>query len=215
MNDILAKQRKWVIAVIFTAIIFSTAFVYARTKEHRPICNIEGIIESVKFKDFTFSTDPSIYLLGININSVSSGGGDETGFYSCKDFYTIGKVREVFIVESDIKTGDIFSVGQKISGEIDDVGYHAGSLDGMRLVYYVFKTVTPQDKQLGGKIIEPTTNPATNTDNEIKRLNDIGGESEAEPTALGRGEVLILLILGFILVIGGIIYFLKSHQRKT
>ena len=147
MNNVLVKQGKWFIAVIFAVTIFSAVFAYARTMEDRPICNIEGIIKTVKFKNSTFNADPSVYLLGININSVSSGGGSETGFYTCQSFYTIGEVREVFIVENDIKAGDIFSVGQKINGVINDVGYRAGSLDGMRLVYYTLGTVTPQNEQ--------------------------------------------------------------------
>lgn len=176
MNDVLAKQGRWFMAVIFIASIFGAVSVYARTMELRPVCNIEGIIKSVKFKNPIFNADPSRYLLGININSVS-GSGSETGFYTCQSFYTIGEVREIFIVESDIKTGDIFSVGQKISGVIDDVGYRAGSLDGMRLGYYTLGTVI-------------------NNDNDQK---EVARKAESNKfLIIGGGIVGFLILLGFL-----------------
>lgn len=198
MNDVLVKQRKWLIAVIIIATIFSAVSVYARTMELRPECNIEGVIESVKFKKSIISADPSVYLLGININSVSSGFDAGPNFYTCQSFYAIGKVREVFIVESDIKAGDIFSVGQKINGLIGDVGYHAGSLEGMRLVYYTLGTVIPQNKQLEEKIIEPTVNPIINNDNDQK---EVARKTESNKFLIIGGSIVgFLILLGFLSV---------------
>lgn len=195
MNQIFTKQGKWLIVIAFVAIIFSAASVYA-TKENRPICNIEGIIKSVKFKDSFFNTDTSVYLLGININSASFGGGDETDFYACQSFYTVGEVREVFIVEDEIKAGDIFSVGQKINGVIHDVGYRAGSLEGMRLGYYTLGTVTPQNKQLEEKTIEPTANPVINNDNGQK---EVARKTESNNfLIIGGGIVGFLILLGLL-----------------
>ena len=195
MNDVLVKQGKWFIVVIFIVTIFSAVSVYARTMKNRPICNIEGIIKSVKCKDSIFNADPSVYLLGININSVS-GSGSETGFYTCQSFYTIGEVREIFIVENDIKAGDIFSVGQKINGVINDVGYSAGSLDGMRLVYYTLGTVIPQNKQLEEKTTEPIANPVINNNNDQK---EVARKTESNKfLIIGGGIVGFLILLWFL-----------------
>ena len=202
MNNALIKHGKWFMAIIFASTIFSAVSVYARTMKNRPICNIEGIIKSVKFKDSIFNADPSVYLLGININSVS-GSGSETGFYTCQSFYTIGEVREIFIVENDIKAGDIFSVGQKINGVINDGGYRAGDLDGLFLVNYTLGAVTPENQQLEEKMTESTANPVIKNDNDQKEV-----AQKTEPNQfliIGGG------ILGFFILLGFLFLFYRKR----
>lgn len=150
--------------------IFGAVSVYARTMEDRPICNIQGTVRSVKLKDSIFNTNPLEYLLSINIDSVSGIGGNETGFYTCQSFFKLGEMREVFIVKSDIKVGDMFSIGQKINGVINDVGYNAGSLDGMRLVSYTFETATPQNNQLEREKIETVVTPIVNNGSDQNKI---------------------------------------------
>ena len=105
MNNILVKQRKWFITAIFIAAIFSAVSAYAQTMENWPVCNFEGIIKSVESKDAISNNEPSVYLLGINIDSVSSGGGDEAGFYTCQSFYTLRRSAESFCCRQRHKSG--------------------------------------------------------------------------------------------------------------
>ena len=105
-------------------------------------------------------------------------------------------MRKVFVVANDIKAGDIFSVGQKMSGVINDVGYRAGSLDGMRLVYYNLGTVTPQkNEQLEEKTIKPTAIPVINNDNGKK---EVAQKTESNKILIiGGGIVGSLVLLSF------------------
>ena len=203
MNNALIKHGKWFMAIIFAATIFSAVSVYARTMENRPVCNIEGIIKSVKFKNPIFNTSLPRYLLGIKINSVSSYDDSETGFYTCESFYIIGEVREVFIVENNIKAGDIFSVGQKINGVINDGGYRAGDLDGLFLVNYTLGAVTPENQQLEEKMTESTANPVIKNDNDQKEV-----AQKTEPNQfliIGGG------ILGFFILLGFLFLFYRKR----
>jgi len=130
MNQILAKQGKWFFVIAFVVISFSASSVFASPPAPTPMCQISGVIKSVEFKEaydeaclkepYGCPTDmelnhPARYFFDVSINSVSHVSGD-TSFNTCQNIYSVGKVQKIFINKDKVKSGDIFSVNQKIDG---------------------------------------------------------------------------------------------------
>lgn len=130
MKQIFTEQRRWFFAVAFVAIIFGAIPVFASPPAPTPVCQISGVIKSVEFKDaydeacikepYGCPTDmelnhPARYFFDVSINSVSHVSGD-TNFITCQDMYSVGKVQKIFINKDKVKSGDTFSVNQKIDG---------------------------------------------------------------------------------------------------
>ncbi|MCX6737095.1 MAG: hypothetical protein NTW73_03370 [Candidatus Parcubacteria bacterium] len=95
-----------------------------------PNCNIEGIIQSVEFKEAyddpcltlpsrcptdTLVNFPAGYYLKIKISSISYVSG-ETKYATCEALLPLNTERTFFIYKDDVKTGDSFKIGQKIKG---------------------------------------------------------------------------------------------------
>lgn len=130
MNQIFIEQRKWFFVIAFVAIIFGAIPVFASPPAPTPACQISGVIKSVEFKDaydeacikepYGCPTDmelnhPARYFFDVSINSVSHVSGD-TSFNTCQNMYSVGKVQKIFINKDKVKSGDTFSVNQKIDG---------------------------------------------------------------------------------------------------
>lgn len=98
----------------------------------QPNCKISGIIKAVTFQPGTkdvvsiddeykfpsLYTYPDTYYFEIETDSVSYINGDTT-LSTCENKYPINKKSIIFIEKNNIKNGDVFSVGQKISGIVD------------------------------------------------------------------------------------------------
>ena len=130
MNQILAKQGKWFFVIAFVVISFGASPVFASPPAPTPVCQISGVIKSVEFKEaydetclkepYGCPTDmelnhPARYFFDVSINSVSHVSGD-TSFNTCQNIYSVGKVQKIFINKDKVKSGDVFSVNQKIDG---------------------------------------------------------------------------------------------------
>ncbi len=130
MNQIFIEQRKWFFVIAFVAIIFGAIPVFASPPAPAPVCQISGVIKSVEFKDaygeacikelYGCPTDmelnhPARYFFDVSINSVSHVSGN-TSFNTCQNMYSVGKVQKIFINKDKVKSGDTFSVNQKIDG---------------------------------------------------------------------------------------------------
>ncbi len=130
VNQIFMEQRKWFFVIAFVAIIFGAVPVFASPPAPTPVCQISGVIKSVEFKDaydeacikepYGCPTDmelnhPARYFFDVSINSVSHVSGD-TSFNTCQNIYSVGKVQKIFINKDKVKSGDTFSVNQKIDG---------------------------------------------------------------------------------------------------
>lgn len=112
-------------------LIFSPFLVLASSPLPTPICHVSGVIEAVDFREAydepCFSepsgcpTDieinhPARYYLEIKVNSTSYARG-ETYAETCDSLYPIGQTSRIFVNQAQVKTGDIFAVGQKIQGQ--------------------------------------------------------------------------------------------------
>ncbi|MEK7482143.1 MAG: peptidoglycan-binding domain-containing protein [Patescibacteria group bacterium] len=134
MNQIFIKRWKWIFVFSFVVAIFSVAdtFVFASPPVPTPVCSISGVIKSVEFKDaydeaclkepYGCPTDmelhhPARYFFDVSINSVSHVSGD-TSFNTCQNMYPVGKISKIFINKDKVKSGDTFSVNQKIDGVV-------------------------------------------------------------------------------------------------
>lgn len=156
MNQIFTEQRKWFFVIAFFAIIFGAIPVFASPPAPAPACQISGVIKSVEFKDaydeacikepYGCPTDmelnhPARYFFDVSINSVSHVSGD-TSFITCQNMYSVGKVQKIFINKDKVKSGDTFSVNQKIDGI-------ARSFWGVSFDSYTLGTITqPQPVKL-------------------------------------------------------------------
>lgn len=151
MNQILAKQGKWFLAVSFVAIILGSSFAFASPPAPSPMCHIEGVIKSVEFKvaydeaclkePYGCPTDmnphhPAQYFLDININSVSYASGD-TSISTCQNIYPVGKTQKFVINKDNVKSGDTFSVNQKIDGIVLYSGFRSYTLGATTQQKYV------------------------------------------------------------------------------
>ena len=156
MNQIFTEHRKWFLIVYFVAIIFGAVPVFASPPAPTPVCQISGVIKSVEFKEaydetclkepYGCPTDmelnhPARYFFDVSINSVSHVSGD-TSFNTCQNIYSVGKVQKIFINKDKVKSGDIFSVNQKIDGIVQS--FWGASFDS-----YTLGTITqPQPVKL-------------------------------------------------------------------
>jgi hypothetical protein len=132
-------------ALIVSMIFFGTATAFAVPPAPTPICNVEGIIKSVEFKDaydepcltqpYGCQTDlelthPARYFIDINIDSTSYVSGN-TDFDTCENMYPIGGTRTIFIDADKVKPNDTFVAGQKIKGVVKS--FWGSSWDSYRL----------------------------------------------------------------------------------
>lgn len=130
MNQIFIERRKRFFVIAFVVIIFDAIPAFASPPIPTPVCQINGVIKSVEFKAAYYEacfkelygcpTDtefyhPARYFFDVSINSVSHVSGD-TSFATCQNMYSVGKVQKIFINKDKVKSGDIFSLNQKISG---------------------------------------------------------------------------------------------------
>lgn len=124
--------------------------VFASPPLPTPICRIEGVIKSVEFKDayndpclkegasqLTFCpTDtelyhPARYFFDISVSSVGYVSGEMSSL-TCENMYPIGKIKNIFIDKDKVKTGNIFSINQKIAGAVRS--FWGASFDSYSLV---------------------------------------------------------------------------------
>lgn len=175
MNKIFIEQKKWFFVITFTAVIFGVVPVFASSPIPTPLCQISGVIKSVEFKDayadaclkqpFGCPTDmqsshPAQYSFDVSINSVSYVSGNASAI-ECHNMYSVGKVKKIFLNKDKVKSGDTFSVNQKISGIVRsfiDVSFNS----------YTLSTITqPQPEK-------PVTSPGNgNAISTIKSSSEI------------------------------------------
>lgn len=97
-----------------------------------PVCQIDGIIKSIEFKEAydnpclsdplgcpsdTELHYPSKYFLKINIGSSVYVSGN-IDISTCQDLYPSGFLKEIFINQDKVNSGDALSINQQISGVV-------------------------------------------------------------------------------------------------
>lgn len=156
MKQIFTEQRKWFFVIAFVAVILGAIPVFASPPAPTPTCQISGVIKSVEFKNaydeacikepYGCPTDMELnhlarYFFDVSINSVSHVSGD-TSFNTCQNMYSVGKIHKIFINKDKVKSGDTFSVNQKIDGIVRS--FWGASFDS-----YTLRTITqPQPVKL-------------------------------------------------------------------
>jgi len=143
------RQVKYLILFFVITLIGGAKPVFASPPLPAPVCQINGVIKSVTYKDAyenpcqkepngcptdTELNHPPRYYLDIYIRSVSYVSG-ESNFITCENMYPVGSVRNIYIDADKIKIGDKFFVNQKIKGIVRS--FWGSSFDS-----YVLKTKT-------------------------------------------------------------------------
>ncbi|MEI7578669.1 MAG: hypothetical protein WCJ58_01360 [bacterium] len=129
------KRISFSIIIIASFLLINTS-VSASPPPPAPKCNISGIIQSVEFIDAyqdeclkiengcptdSETNHPARYYLEIKADSVNYVSGD-TSFYTCEKMLPLDNPKIVSIIKDSVKVGDIFTVGQKITGEVTFLG---------------------------------------------------------------------------------------------
>ncbi len=137
---------------IFILLVLVSNSVFASAPAPSPKCNIEGIIQSVEFKEaydepclteeFGCPTDmelrhPARYFLNIKIEDVSHLAG-ETESVTCEDMLPLNTEQTIFINKDKVKAGDSFESGQKINGQVSS--FWGKSFDSYNIVKSTDKT---------------------------------------------------------------------------
>jgi len=126
-------MRKIFFAFLIIALfVLISDSVFASAPPPSPKCNIEGVIQSVEFKDAYDEpclteengcpTDmelnhPARYFFKIRIDTVSYASG-ETDFETCEKMLSLNTEQTIFINKNEVKEGDFFESGQKIRGQV-------------------------------------------------------------------------------------------------
>jgi len=164
--------------------------VFANAPAPSPKCSIEGIIQSVEFKEaynepcltkeYGCPTDmelqhPARYFFKIKIESVSYVSG-ETDFITCEDMLPLNTEQTIFINKEKVKIGDSFESGQKIKGQVS-------SFWGKSFDSYELEKSTTDDKD-----IEPEDSDA-------------------------KTGMYILIVIAIIVILILLIYFLRKNKK--
>lgn len=160
MNQIFTDRRKIFFVITFVAIIFFAIPVFASSPAPTPVCQISGVIKSIEFRgaydeacikeSYGCPTDmelshPARYFFDVSINYVSPVSGN-TNYNTCQNMFSVGKIHKIFINKDKVKSGDIFSVNQKMDGIVRS--YWGASFDS----YTLGTTTQPQPVET---IIQP------------------------------------------------------------
>jgi hypothetical protein len=117
--------------ISWSLVKFSNNKVYASPPAPTPECYVEGTIQDVRFekahdnscvKEKSCPTDvplsyPDAYYLSVEINRASlSKDTRSPSFRSCDDIYPTGTTQEIFITKDNMRAGESFSRGQRVTG---------------------------------------------------------------------------------------------------
>ncbi len=128
------NRNKFVkIALVVSFVAFIITPVFAVPPEPTPICQIEGTIKFVEFKDAYNEPclsqpngcppsdrelqHPARYFFDVNINSVSYISGI-TDFNTCENMYPVDSVQTIYIDKDKVKLNDLFPINKEIEGVV-------------------------------------------------------------------------------------------------
>lgn len=125
-------KNQYILIIVGAIAISISAPVFATSPVPAPVCQLEGTITSASYKPawkhscltqgYQCPTDTPLegaahYSLEVRVNNVSYVSGPTTNV-TCQSLYSVG-TENTFLVSADkVKTGDVFSVNQKINGNV-------------------------------------------------------------------------------------------------
>lgn len=125
------RKILFVVSLLAVVLLVSNS-VFASAPAPSPKCYINGVIQSVEFKEaynescltdeYGCPTDmelyhPARYFLKIKIIEVSYVSG-EIGYVTCEEMLPLNTEQTIFINKDKVKTGDSFEPNQKINGQV-------------------------------------------------------------------------------------------------
>jgi len=200
--------------VLMVVLVLASSFVFADSPSPKPVCYIEGTIQSFEFQEAVNQTAdedcvgcqsfvyPARYMLDVNIESVSYVSGDAS-YITCENLYPLNEEKPVFIREDELNEGDSLETGQEIKGQLSEGSF------GLYFDSYELIGTPPDEPPI------EINDTGTNGDTEI---ND-STNGDIEPSYSNTKLIAYLIVgIGIVIILVIIICFLikgRSHNYQS